>query len=223
MRFPLLYVLLLMAGVVCATPAGAAIYKYIDSNGVCHYTNAPGDQRYKEVDMNSRPRNRAVVRSSYPRVRSLSFGRYHRRKGSFYSYDNHIVRAARVHRVDPLLIKAIIKTESNFDSQAVSSQGAQGLMQLMPATARELRVRNPFNAKQNIYGGTRYIRQLLDSFNGNIALSLAAYNAGPGRIKNGMIPAIPETIAYVKKVLRLYKAYRRSSRRAASSKLLTSN
>ncbi len=208
-RFAILFFL---AGVLLSTPARAEIYKYVDSNGVCHYTNAPVDSRYKKVNLHTRSRKPTVSRRSYPQVRLFR----RRGRGAFYSFDYHIIRAARAHRVDPLLIKAIIKTESNFNPRAVSSRGALGLMQLMPATARELRVRNPLDAKQNIDGGTRYIKQLLDSFHGNVPLSLAAYNAGPGRIKNGMIPAIPETISYVKKVLRLYKTYRRARRTSAS-------
>jgi soluble lytic murein transglycosylase-like protein len=108
-----------------------------------------------------------------------------------------------------MLIKAMIKTESNFNPDAVSAQGAQGLMQLMPGTSRELRVKDPFDAWQNVYAGARYFRKLLDTYNGNIRLSLAAYNAGPGRVKTSM-PRIPETVAYVSKVMRIYRAYRNS-------------
>ncbi len=113
-------------------------------------------------------------------------------------------------RVDPLLVvKAVIKTESNFDPEAVSAKGALGLMQLMPATARELRVANPLDPLENVTGGTRYLRTLLDSYDGNVALSLAAYNAGPGRVKDA-IPNIPETRTYVARVLRHYASYRKA-------------
>jgi soluble lytic murein transglycosylase-like protein len=131
-----------------------------------------------------------------------------------YSFDRHIQRAARAHQVAPMLIKAIIKTESNFNPRAVSSQGAQGLMQRMPGTARDLKVKDPFDAGQNIYGGTRYIRQMLDCYQGNLRLSLAAYNAGPGRVKK-TVPRIPETVAYVSKVMRLYRAYSRGGSSSA--------
>ncbi len=214
-------VLVLLASLACAPSAGAAIYKYVDSRGVTHYSNVPGDSRYKRMDLNSRPRQprrSASVRSTrYPSVRSLRLRGKRSRSLQPYAFDHHIRRAARAHRVDPLLIKAIIKTESDFNPNAVSSQGAQGLMQLMPGTARDLHVRDPFDAGQNIYGGTRYLKQLLDSYQGNLALSLAAYNAGPGRVKNGRIPAIPETIAYVRKVMRLYRAYRRGGRTSSAS------
>jgi soluble lytic murein transglycosylase-like protein len=208
---------------VSVLPAGAAIYKYVDSRGVTHYSNAPTDSRYKKVDLNTgahalATRHASMTGSSrYPSVRTLHLLKKRNRSLAPYAFDRHIRRAARAHRVDPLLIKAVIQTESNFDPYAVSSRGAQGLMQLMPGTARDLQVRNPFDAAQNIYGGTRYLRQLLDSYRGNLALSLAAYNAGPGRVKNGRIPAIPETVNYVKKVIRLYNAYRRGGRTSSAT------
>jgi soluble lytic murein transglycosylase-like protein len=209
---------------VSAAPAVAGIYKYVDSRGVTHYSNVPGDSRYKLMDLDSSSRHSAKRSSSvrstaFPSVRTLRLMKKRGRNLQPYAFDHHIRRAARAHRVDPLLIKAIIKTESDFNPYAVSSQGAQGLMQLMPGTARDLHVRDPFDARQNIYGGTRYIKQLLDSYQGNLALSLAAYNAGPGRVKNGRIPAIPETVAYVKKVMRLYRAYRRGGRTSSASNI----
>ena len=220
MRFRLHLSLFVFCALVFAGSAGAEIYKYVDERGVCHYTNVPTDKRYKPANLNPTlraPGQRAGsgrVYSSKPRPIRLT--RY--RSGSMapYSFDRHIQRAARAHRVDPMLIKAIIKTESNFNPRAVSSQGAQGLMQLMPGTARDLNVRDPFDAWQNIYGGTRYIRQMLDCYQGNLRLSLAAYNAGPGRVKKS-VPRIPETVAYVSKVMRLYRAYRRGSRSSAGS------
>ncbi len=215
MRFRLYIWVVVLCAVFFAGPAGAAIYKYVDARGVCHYTNVPGDKRYKLADLNSSPRASArqgSVRLSSTAKSCRTLHLMTRRNASTapYDFDHHIRRAARAHRVDPLLIKAIIKTESNFDPLAVSSQGAQGLMQLMPGTARDLHVRDPFDAGQNIFGGTRYIRQLLNSYNGNLRLSLAAYNCGPGRVKHS-VPRIPETVAYVSKVMRLYRKYRRGS------------
>jgi soluble lytic murein transglycosylase-like protein len=126
-------------------------------------------------------------------------------------YDSEIRRIGRLYKVDPSLIKAIIHIESDFNHRAVSRCGAQGLMQLMPATARELRVSDPFNARENIDGGTRYFRSLLDSFNEDLVLSLAAYNAGPGLVaRTGGVPKIPETQRYIKKVLKRYKVYKKA-------------
>ena len=213
MGFPLSFCLLLVFAAVSAGSAEAALYKYVDERGVSHYTNVPCDKRYKPVTLNSEPRppaQRTGTGQLYTRSpRTVRLMRD--RSGSMapFTFDSHIRRAARAHQIDPMLIKAIIKTESNFNPDAVSAQGAQGLMQLMPGTARDLRVKDPFNAWQNVYGGTRYFRKLLDAYNGNIRLSLAAYNAGPGRVKTSM-PRIPETVAYVSKVMRIYRAYRNS-------------
>jgi len=113
--------------------------------------------------------------------------------------------------VDPLLIKAIIKAESAFDQFATSPKGAQGLMQLMPETARDLRVANSYDASQNINGGTRYFKKLLDTYQGDLSRSLAAYNAGPGRVnKSGPLPKIKETRDYVQRVTRYYQSYKQA-------------
>lgn len=262
--------------------AQAEMYAYIDAKGVYHYTNAPGDGRYrltaKPVSQRRSART-ATGRGSLfgqqtqplapSRLESTSFTRvsneerllqtiasrsssapsasapattrprtklarqmydlfffdggqsaaspmYNYGFSYRYSYpatprdiNEHIQHAARVHRLDPMLIKAVIKAESNFNPYALSPKGAQGLMQLMPDTARDLNVRNPFDARQNIFGGARYLRQMLNQFGGNLELCLAAYNAGPNRVAPiWAVPNIPETRGYVAKVLRHYRAYR---------------
>ena len=124
-------------------------------------------------------------------------------------YDLEIEYAARSHDVDPALIKAVIHAESHFERRAVSRAGAQGLMQLMPETARHLEVHNPLNARQNILGGSRFLSYLKDRFT-DLELVLAAYNAGEGNVRRyGGIPPFPETRAYVEKVQELLPRYQR--------------
>jgi hypothetical protein len=118
--------------------------------------------------------------------------------------ERSILQAARRYNLPPGLIKGVIRAESNFQVGAVSHAGAQGLMQLMPATAKELGVENPFDIDQNIDGGARYLRQMLDSFDGDVKVALAAYNAGPGAVEKygGQIPPYQETKQYINRVLK---------------------
>jgi len=176
----------------CGSSA-ASIYKCRDATGTTIFTNAPTGSNCKAIILPQTgtrwTARRQIVNST--------------------QYDEFIERVGKNYHVDPSLIKAIIHTESDFNHRAVSRRGAQGLMQLMPETSRELRVGNPFNPKENIDGGTRYFRKLLDNFNGDLNLSLAAYNAGPGLVmRTGGVPQIPETKRYIKKVLKQYRYYR---------------
>ncbi|MGD9877003.1 lytic transglycosylase domain-containing protein [Desulfococcus sp.] len=134
------------------------------------------------------------------------------------AYDKIILEAAHRHDVHPALIKAIIKAESSYNPRAVSRRGARGLMQLMPGTARAMGVKNSFNPKHNIHGGTKYFRHLLDQFKGNIRLALAAYNAGIERVRHyGRVPPYKETRSYINKVMSYYREYRSEMRMMARS------
>jgi soluble lytic murein transglycosylase-like protein len=119
--------------------------------------------------------------------------------------DNSIVMAAARHNVDPNLVRAVVKVESNFNSNAVSRKGAMGLMQLMPSTARSLNVKNPFDAAQNVDAGVRHLKQLLESYGGDVNLTLAAYNAGSGAVaRSAGVPHFAETQNYVRRITNLY-------------------
>jgi soluble lytic murein transglycosylase len=183
-----------MAGtLMLSTAANGAIYTFVDTNGTVHFTNVPSDPRFRP---------------------GLKRGITHRpiRPGNPAHYEDYIRRAARLYEVDPLLVKAVIKAESNFDYQAVSRRGAQGLMQLMPDTAADLNICDPFDPQANILGGTCYLRQMLGRFKGNVKLALAAYNAGPTLVENlGRMPRITETRRYVLTVLNHYRNMTRTS------------
>ena len=174
----------------------ADIYFFTDPRGVVHYTNVPTDPRYKRMP--------GIVSFSRP------LPRRQRLSPSERSFDAHIQEAAEKYDVDPLLIKAVIKQESNFNPNAASEKGALGLMQLMPGTAQDMNVVDVFDPRDNILGGTRYLKRLSSQFNGDLALALASYNAGPDRVSpENRIPDIPETRNYVKSVLAFYNSFKR--------------
>ena len=177
-------------------PTAAAVYRYVDENGVVHLSNVPTDSRFRRY----RP---SEVRGSIP---PSSLSRPVRRRGPS-RYDDLIARAGVLHGVSPALIKAVVRAESNFQPDAVSRKGAQGLMQLMPKTARSLGVRDPLRPAENVFAGSRYLRRMIDRY-GDLRYALAAYNAGPTAVDRfGGVPPYPETRQYVDRVLRFYRRY----------------
>ncbi len=179
--------------VFCHTrPAWADIFRYTDESGVVCYTDAPFGKKTELILRENRPEEKQPLSLKQPAARS--------------DYSQYVQKAASKYDIDTALINAVIKTESNGNHRAISRKGAIGLMQLMPTTATDMNVRNPFNPEENIEGGTRYLRTMLEKFNGDLTLALAAYNAGPGTVeKYRSVPPISETRDYVRKVYALYK------------------
>jgi soluble lytic murein transglycosylase len=192
--------------VVSASFCEAQVFRYVDKDGVLHFTNVPTLPNQVKtptlppyaanlVNNMRSPRPFYPVRSQTPSCNLLNQN----------LYDPHIQFACRRYGLDYRLVKALIRAESAFDAGALSPKGAMGLMQLMPGTSRDLGVMNPFDPGENIDGGVRYLRFLMDRFNNNIALALAAYNAGPEAVqKHGGIPPYEETRTYVQRVIEYY-------------------
>ena len=175
---------------ICS-PSSADIFRYQDKNGVWHFADIQKDAGYKLYLRTPRKRVSQYIKE----------------------YEGIIVQASRRFKVDPSLVKALIKAESDFDHRAVSYKGAQGLMQLMPETADAMEVANPFSPEENIFGGTRYFSLLLERFENDKTLALAAYNAGPEVVESyGGIPPFPETESFVAKVLDYYEKYKTSTK-----------
>lgn len=180
---------------------GDAVYKYVESDGTVIYTNVPppaakGAKRLKGTF------SRAPRPSEPPAPRATP-----------EEYLTWIEHSANRYNVPAALVRAIMHAESNFDPRALSAKGASGLMQLMPATAEEMYVRDIFDARENIEGGTRYLRVLANRFDGDLVKMIAAYNAGPEAVvrHRGQVPPFSETQAYVRKVLQLYYRYKDNS------------
>ncbi len=171
------------------TQVNADIYKYVDENGVMHFTDSPKKEEFILYFKNNKKKEN--------------------KKNPSYIYDDIILKASRANGVSFSLIKALIKVESDFNPDAVSRVGAKGLMQLMPVNIKTLKIKDPFNPYENIMGGSHYFRKVLDRFNGKLNLALAAYNAGPTIVaKYNSIPPYKETRRFVKSVLKYNYKYK---------------
>ncbi len=186
-RWLFIIVSIVLAGAFAATAVHADIYMYVDESGNYHFTDTPMSSKYRLFIKERKPSSKRHV-------------------------DAYIKEASRRYGIDSHLIKAIMKVESDFDPQAVSKRGAKGLMQIMPENFEALNIQDPFDPRENIMGGTQYLKQLLNQFGGEIDLALAAYNAGPTPVSrvNG-IPPFRETEEYVKKVLNYYYRLKRNT------------
>jgi soluble lytic murein transglycosylase-like protein len=183
---------LLASSLVAANPK---IYTYLDDQGQRHYTDVPDNNRY-----------RLLVLS--PQDRTASGDRYDSQLlAKATQYDSIIEHAAVSAAVEANLLRAVIVVESGFNSRAVSKRGAVGLMQLMPATATRFGVVNPYDPSQNVHAGAHYLKFLMDRFGQDVRLALAAYNAGEDAVdrNGGQIPPFSETMAYVPRVLKIYR------------------
>ncbi len=190
----LLFVFLSAFYIQCAN---ADIYKYVDAEGTVHFTDAPTDKRFK-IFMRDIKKDRKL-RTTF---RLPGYAR------DPQEYEPIIDSLSAEYGVEKSLVKAVIHAESGYNPNAVSPKGAAGLMQLMPDTARGLKVNNSFDPRENIRGGVRYLRFLLDTFRGDVPLALAAYNAGLSKVsKYGGIPPYAETQNYVSRVLSYQKTY----------------
>lgn len=186
--------------------ARADIYKYVGDDGIMHFSNvvsADSDNKgYQFYMLEVRPSEANY--QVYPSIYNSD---------SSNNYDDIIRYAAYLYELDYELVKAVIKVESNFKKEAVSSKGACGLMQIMPTTGRDLNLEKPFDPQSNILAGTNYLKYLIGKFN-NLTLAIAAYNAGPGAVERHdyKIPPYKETQDYVKKVLRYYEQFKKEER-----------
>lgn len=175
----------------------ARIYKYVSADGSVIYTNMTKNPKYTSVKSHNSTRPKAI-KASFNLQKPNNIDRE-----SYYTIADE---KAKQYNLDPKLVKAVIRAESNWNPLALSPKGAMGLMQLIPSTALLMDVKNPYDPTDNIDGGVRYLKHLLEKFNGNLILALAAYNAGPALVeKKKAVPSIPETVEYVKRVMTYYQ------------------
>lgn len=191
--------LLLLVQLFVPCSVKADIYRYVDEEGIVHFTDAPTDTRFKvfmrDLKKDKELRTKLKIAST---VNPAEF-------------EQLIKNCSQKYGVNINLVKAVIQAESGYNPNAVSKKGASGLMQLMPGTAKSLKVADRFNPKDNVEGGVKYLRFLLDTFRGDVSLAVAAYNAGLNKVaKYGGIPPYNETRNYVNRVLSYMKSYQES-------------
>jgi len=191
---------------VSAGIAQADIYRFVDADGAVQFTNVPPDSRYKVYLKEKRQMPDPVAQTLASELRY-----YDEEARSRYSW--HIFEAARLTRLEPALIHAVISAESGYNPLARSRKGAAGLMQLMPEIAKRYGVKNRLDPAQNIHGGARYLRDLIRLFKNDLQLAVAAYNAGENAVvrHGNRIPPYSETMTYVPRVMSYYKKYRTTS------------
>ena len=191
--------------------ASADIYQYTDAEGTVHFTNRKtGDARYKVVIKGGdRPSSSNGSSGSQVRAGVTPVPPSDRDIHRYTRYDEWIRQAASLYQIPEQLVRAIIRCESDYDPRAVSVSGARGLMQLMPETAERMQVKDIDDPRENIFGGTRLLRILANEFNGDLELTVAAYNAGDGAVMRfGGIPPFSQTRDYVVNVTKFYRRYR---------------
>lgn len=192
----------LLSFLIAPTAVQAEVYKWVDENGIVSFSNIapPANQDYQVFKF--------PCYAADPKCRSVSWEKV---PLNTHAFRNEIEAAAQFSAVEESLIRAIIHAESAYQPDAQSPKGAQGLMQLMPATQQELKVSDPFDPALNIDGGARYLSDLLLEFNGDVGLAAAAYNAGSSAVKKyGGVPPYEETREYVRRVRILYRRYRQA-------------
>lgn len=203
---PLTLILVLTATLVTPGIARADIYSYTDKDGVVHFTNSKpgGKQRGKFKLYLKTPEQRKARPGVVPvPARLTDPTRYSR-------YDASILEASKTHSIPEAFVRAIIRVESDYDPRVVSIAGAQGLMQLMPATGKRMGCTNPFDPHQNIMAGTRYLRHLANMFGGDMVLTIAGYHAGEGAVmKYDGVPPYSSTKSYIRKVLKFYYHFKK--------------
>jgi soluble lytic murein transglycosylase-like protein len=202
-RISRVFLLTALAASAVAAPAFADIYTFKDERGVVHFTNiTPSDKRFRMI--------RREANNPAPVFASMGSPVYMPDQATIQRFASMIDAAARTHGVDAALVHAVISAESGYNPAALSKAGARGLMQLMPATAQRYGVQNIMDPQENIHGGVKYLKDLLQMFSGNLELAVAAYNAGENAvIRHGhKIPPYAETVHYVPKVIGFYNKFR---------------